>query len=532
MNRMQKHNLYNIKRNFEKKTGTRLISGGVAPHAAYEEHPVSRKRMPRVALIAAIVTVFFTLTAFAVSIFSPLAGDALTLTGTYKGNGIVTVVVENHSNKTLEFEPQAKLFKWITGEEIERQAGDIVFKGTTIEPKSTAIMTLDLSGAYDMAFLEDSKFTEHYYLLLTNQYFIYGQQWKCSIYFGEQPIEKPENVGLYTAMPEDILSRVDECLRFYYEDDFTGLFAGNPHHFDYLQKAQEWILRSGKNIVPVSTEYLNVCTPPDSVIFDETYPLDYQYRLTYNGMALEDVFGNIVGATESERILYVRTSLPEKKGETNAVRPLPLLYYASYDKAAITSEEDCVFIHGQLVSFAELAPYLVYENDVVKTFDVTHLFYTDLREYVNDAMEYWDATGYDYYFDEQVYTRIENVYNYYKESIQFQTYEELVDSGSFFDYVGEHVGHEEVATTGLYGVLKSDVGIKHVTICIYDENGTEFSKTYELSNSYTFDLANATEINQYIFSLESGEYTVEVFAKLDTDVKSMRHYHHMVFIVE
>lgn len=70
MSRIQKHNLYHIKRNIEKKTGTRLISTGSKEEVAFAENAAPRKRMPRVALIAAIVTVFISLSAFAVSIFS------------------------------------------------------------------------------------------------------------------------------------------------------------------------------------------------------------------------------------------------------------------------------------------------------------------------------------------------------------------------------------------------------------------------------------------------------------------------------
>ena len=49
MNRMQKHNLYNIKRNFEKKTGTRLISAGRKEEKVFAETEAPRKRLPRVA---------------------------------------------------------------------------------------------------------------------------------------------------------------------------------------------------------------------------------------------------------------------------------------------------------------------------------------------------------------------------------------------------------------------------------------------------------------------------------------------------
>ena len=110
MNRMQKQNLYNIKRNIEKKTGTRLISAVSKEEKAFTETIAPRKRLPRVALIAAIITVFVTLTAFAVSIFSTWAGDSLTITASYYGDGIVWVEITNQSDKDLKLEPKMKLF--------------------------------------------------------------------------------------------------------------------------------------------------------------------------------------------------------------------------------------------------------------------------------------------------------------------------------------------------------------------------------------------------------------------------------------
>ena len=89
MCRMQKHNLCNIKRSFEKKTGTRLIPAGNDQGLFSKAKAVSRKRIPKAAVVAAIITLFATLTAFAVSIFSTRFGDSLTMTASYYGRGIV-----------------------------------------------------------------------------------------------------------------------------------------------------------------------------------------------------------------------------------------------------------------------------------------------------------------------------------------------------------------------------------------------------------------------------------------------------------
>ena len=165
MNHMQKHNLYNIKRNFEKKTGTRLIPR----YTASERQPAPQRKVFRPAVLVAILSVLcLTLVAFTWPLFSPLDGDALTLSATYEGNGIVKIQVENRSHKELEFQPQTKLVKWITGEEVSQLTSDITFDDLSIKPYSTETITLNLSKAYDMELLEQSLVTEWYYLVLSD----------------------------------------------------------------------------------------------------------------------------------------------------------------------------------------------------------------------------------------------------------------------------------------------------------------------------------------------------------------------------
>ena len=69
MNRMQKHNLYNIKRNFEKKTGTRLIPR----YTASERQPApQRKAFRPAALVAILSALCLMLVAFTWPLFSVL----------------------------------------------------------------------------------------------------------------------------------------------------------------------------------------------------------------------------------------------------------------------------------------------------------------------------------------------------------------------------------------------------------------------------------------------------------------------------
>ena len=105
-------------------------------------------------LVAAVLVCSLTMTAFAVSLFSSLSGDDLSLSATYEGNGIVTIQVANKSDKDLSFQRQLKLMRWSTGKEVEPVSDTIVFDGTEFEAHTNGVMTVDLSKAYDMDFLE------------------------------------------------------------------------------------------------------------------------------------------------------------------------------------------------------------------------------------------------------------------------------------------------------------------------------------------------------------------------------------------
>lgn len=142
MDSFNKTNLQNIKDIFEEKTGVALET--------------RRRRQPiRAAmLVAAVLVCSLTMTAFAVSLFSSLSGDDLSLSATYEGNGIVTIQVANKSDKDLSFQRQLKLMRWSTGKEVEPVSDTIVFDGTEFEAHTNGVMTVDLSKAYDMDFLE------------------------------------------------------------------------------------------------------------------------------------------------------------------------------------------------------------------------------------------------------------------------------------------------------------------------------------------------------------------------------------------
>lgn len=518
MEKMQKHNLENIQSIFEYRTGVSL----------QKETPAPTRLRPAV-LASLIAACCLLMAAFTYPLFSPLDGDALTLQATYAGEGIVSVQVENHSHKKLQFQEQTKLVSWLTGEEVPSLSEEVAFQGLAIPPESTGMLTIDLSKAYDVALLEQSKTTQWYYLVLTNDNFLYGQEWKCSVYFGEPAQEQPADEMQY-ATEEATAAQVAEELRFYFEDDYVGLFAANPMHYEYLQKVEELLLRSGKRIVPSVYPMLMAEPIVDGVIVDETYPTERQYVLAGQTYALQDAFGKLVGSTEEEKFKNIDVFLPSEKGEENGGWTLPLLFYGVYEVDAIQSPEDSAFIHGHIVSFAELEPYEVFRDAQFVCYDITHLFYMDLREYVEDVLARKDAEGTDYYFDEQVYARIENIYNYYQENLKMMTWEDYVKLRPDCR-VDEFPDNDDIAEKGIGGIITSgNYEMEKIAVSIHAWEGEQiYYKEWVPEDPHYYDLAQQTEITAFIQSLPEGVYDLEVMAWVDSDVESYNSLLGMIF---
>lgn len=521
MDKMQKHNLYNIKRNFERKTGTRLIA-----------HPVQVRRNPlKPALIAAVMSAFcLLLVAFTYPLFSPLDGDALSLSSVYEGNGIVTITVENRSHKELEFDPQAKLFHWITGEEVPLLSDKIVFEGTNIAPRSTETMTIDLSDAYNMEELEHSMEKDWYYLLLTNYNFVFGQEWKCSVFFGNEAekLESPDK-PFYTLDPV-VLSNIEDELRFYFEDDYVGAFAGNPMNYEYLQKTEEYLLRCGKIIVNSVNPGLMVKTIPDGVVLDDTYPLEKQYTLAGQTQSVHDAFGKFVGASETDYVQILQTWAPTEKGAEDGFWSIPLMFFSTYEISSIESNEDCAFIHGQVVSFGDLDPYKVYEDEFFVCYNVTHLFYTDLRSYVEELVTLNYTTESEYYFDEQVYNRIENIFNYYQENLEIVSWNDFLDLRPDCS-IEQSQTSSELVRDGLQGCITSEIEMNKIvmTVSMISGGNEIFSIEIIPDDPYYYDLSDASDVSTFIQNLPEGVYILNIEAWIDSDVMGYQDLSEQVF---
>lgn len=422
--KLTKRNLHNIKCIFEEKTGADL-------NPAHREQPGKRGKW--IALAAAAAICILMMAACAYSLFTPLNGDELSLWGTYEGNGIVSIYVENGSDRVLTFQEQLKLISWTTGEEAARLDGEVIFQNTTFAAHSSGTMTVDLSAAYDIAALETAdpggSDGAYYYLLLTNNSFLFGHDWMCSFHFTKDvPEETSEDIqpDAYEEAPEEIRSPEDadlslltaqtigdiaEELRFYFEDAYGDtVFQYNAQNPVYLETVQQLLAEfDGAVVFPVDPLLLVDKTPED-VVFDDTFPAALQYILVGENYHCLDGYGRIVGASEADYALTLEALLPQYRGQADGGVSLPLIYLFTYEVSAIR-DDSYAFLYGRFLSFGEMKPYRVYQDEQYAVYEMTDLFYTDLDAY----LDYFLTTRTDLYVDDQIRLRVHSIYDYYRD---------------------------------------------------------------------------------------------------------------------
>ena len=172
-------------------------------------------------IMAAMLICCLSTTAFAAGLFSLLSGDDLAISAVYEGNGVVSVWVENRSDKDLHFQSVLKLMQWSASEEIAPLAEkNVSFSGTHIPAHSSGTMTIDLSEAYDIAMLETPLAgNDWYYFVLTNNQFAFGQDWMCTVDFAEPSVVPTEYPTPITPAEADakLIEEIMEELRPYFE---------------------------------------------------------------------------------------------------------------------------------------------------------------------------------------------------------------------------------------------------------------------------------------------------------------------------
>ncbi len=375
---------------------------------------VPRRRRPvRTALVLAAALCLLSLTVFAAGLFSPLSGDALSLSARYEGDGIVSVTVENGSDKPLTFQPQLKLMRWSTAQEVEPlPGGEVDFETLQFAPHSEGIMTLDLSHAYDVEALEEPLQNDHYYLLLTNRDFVFGQDWMCSLFFSKT-IEEASPAPVEPLPPDQTLTaQAETLLRPFLENTALDPDQRLQNAQDYWAACREVMEAAEGRVVSSVSPMLFLDKEDPSVIFDDTIPAGEQFtRLTFTAWTVWDCFGVPVGGLETERALEISGLVPHAQGQTDGGAAVPLCWYLFYNRSDVEDPEALALIRGQLLSFEALAEDRVWENEYYVCYDVTDLFYTDFDAYVAAVL----SQRTDVYSDSQILERLSNIAAYYRD---------------------------------------------------------------------------------------------------------------------
>ena len=416
MNGFTRENLHNIRRTFEEKTGVNLS----------RERPVYPKRKAKYLLLAAVICVLL-LASCTQTLFSGLGGDELSLAGTYLGDGIISVEVENRSDRELEFQKQVKLMRWTDGEVEPLPGGKVRIENTRFPAHSGGTMLVDISGVYDIAALEsdtpETPKESWYYLVLTNHNFLFGHDWMCSFRFVEPveettPTEQPEPATqpepVQTLNPEEI----DDNLKYYFEDTYLDEPPAHTQaHFVYQQKVRELLARTKGTLVSPVDPHI-VVNIPENQVFDEALPKDIQYLLVGEQYHSIDAFHRIVGAefsgTGSDQSFQLMAMLPEYSGQTDGGQYLPIVYLFVYERAALSVDAPYAFVSGRVLPFSDMEKDKVFEDERYVIYDMTDLFYTDLDEYMDKFVAAMEGKV-PLYFDEQIRRRVHNIRDFLRD---------------------------------------------------------------------------------------------------------------------
>lgn len=394
MEKWNRKHLINIQEQFSARTGVRLPAQG-------QRFPL--KRMVPM-LVAA--TLCLSLSAFALTLFSSLDGDDLALCAEYQGNGVVTVSVENRSDKKLEFQDTLKLMRWKDSIELTPSA-EVEIEGRAFAPHSDGVMTIDLSDAYDVAQLEEPLAeNDHYYFVLTNNGFAFGQDWSCSVDFS-----KDSGKGEATPMEEakyawSAPSGVLEELRSFFEQEISveERWEQAERYFTLCET-----LLAEQNVTVVPAVELPQVLDRGAIdgVFDEAIPAERQGELIGLQYHCLDAFGRPIGSSGAESALTLSAYLSESGTE------IPLFYLMTYS-ASDLRENPWVLVGGRLLTAEELKPYLLYEDGAYVCYELSSLFYDNLLSYAERV-----ATQRGIVFNERMAEQIQATYDYFKSENTF-----------------------------------------------------------------------------------------------------------------
>lgn len=379
----------------------------------------NRKKWLALLLAAAILALG--LIACAPMLFNSLSGDDLSFAASYAGNGTVEITVENKSAKVLKFQPELKLKCWSDGAEIPAH-GKVIFTGTRIAPESSGVMTVDLSNAYNLEELETPLFNDRYYFVLTNNNFLFGQDWICSVSFSEKDrMDEPTDpVQLSPAEADPALVRqMNSDLQSFYKE---SILADKEKRAEtiaaYYERCAEVISASGKKVIhpvsPAPTFLMDDLTT--GIILDQNLPEDVQYQLIGLNTASMDSYAFPVGSSWEDTAYIFSVVVPQKAADLSEATggAIQVTYVMAFDSAQADQKDAYALIHGQLVPLSQLLPDTVYRDGRYTAFNVTKYFFTDLDTHIA-AFQRWRT---DLYFNEDVLERIHNGYDYLQDAVK------------------------------------------------------------------------------------------------------------------
>ena len=390
MRSFSEENYRNIQSLFTEKTGVPLRKRRAARAAPF-------------ALAAAVLAALLTVTALAADLFSPLVGDELALGAVYEGDGVVSVHVENRSDKELKFQEQLRLLRWDTSEEIAPKRGAAVrFANTAFAPHTEGVMTLDLSRAYDLAALDEPLAQGGYYLVLTNSNFVFGQDWICFIH-AAAPLAPAETDAELTA-------RVEETLRPFFA--MTGDVAQRrARNAEYYAACAELLAPLGTRVARPAPSDLVIGDAEEGVIFDPAAPADAQHLLTGENYTTLDAYGLPVGGAPGEEALVLSALVAQRAGDTDGGAPIPVVYLFTYFREDIENANH-LFVHGRLVPLSEVEDRRVYEDERYVCYELSEYFYTDVQTHAETLCE---QRG-DVCWNDAARQRVQKIYDYYSST--------------------------------------------------------------------------------------------------------------------
>ncbi|MGN0385865.1 MAG: hypothetical protein ACI4EX_08270 [Lachnospiraceae bacterium] len=367
----------------------------------FEESRIHRIGVRKIALIAAIFTTFFILTGFAVSIFSAWSGDRLVMNAAYSGNGIVYLEITNQSDKNLTLEPSVKLYYYSTQSLVESTGKEPYVSALTIPANSTKKIRLDLRQSYDVAALEKNDSKDFYYLQVTNDGFLPGQKWSCMISFVVNDYVTP----YYEITDGRNLNAVLPSLQSYYYNFTPDIFARWTDSFDYQELVEAELSHVEGNIVAPASPW---------VIYSRLGWLSFSTNSQFDG------YNKVLGRNDAESYYQAGCYVPRinDSGKFVGTWGLPLFYFYIYSVSDIQSPQDYAFVRGNLLTFEEMAPYKVCEDEQYVVYEMHDFVYADLRTYVEEMLLQRE----DVYFDDQVWKRVENYYHYWGDRKRMESH--------------------------------------------------------------------------------------------------------------